>query len=39
MAAFSSGCLFLLVFLAFLAFLYLVRHPLMRLAGESLGGE
>jgi uncharacterized SAM-binding protein YcdF (DUF218 family) len=27
--------LFLLVFLAFLAFLYVVRHPLLRLAGEA----
>ncbi|MBZ5643885.1 MAG: YdcF family protein [Acidobacteriia bacterium] len=27
--------LFLLGFLAFLAFLYIVRHPLMRLAGEA----
>ena len=31
--------LFLLVFLAFLAVLYVVRHPLMRLAGRGLGGE
>jgi uncharacterized SAM-binding protein YcdF (DUF218 family) len=30
-----SRLLFLLVFLAFLAFVYVIRHPLMRLAGQA----